>query len=279
MQFSTVSIFTTQNTTYLSNTLVTDDDGTTRSNVKHNYNDLVEQEHPGFMEGGTLLDEDTGQRYGGKIPSRLKRSLGWPLTKSGAVKAENPGMLPIYVPAISNLWSDIAHRIRAIAREIYKMKTDGKTKIPGAFLKGECAMLKRSLGFYCRKNRRFGKEYYCTHAKCVILHKFNRHELCHISWCKHVKNQRPWNRDGPLVEDDQRRYRSTNTPEEEKFFDKVCAKIFPLLSYAKMEQLFHWFQTQKNETLNEQACAICPKDKYLGGRMTLYDRLRMIVDY
>ena len=45
----------------------------------------------------------------------------------------------------------------------------------------------------------------------------------------------------------------------------------PLLQPERMSELHHPFQTQK------QATALVPKDKFLGGKMQLHDRLRLLV--
>ena len=52
--------------------------------------------------------------------------------------------------------------------------------------------------------------------------------------------------------------------------------MLPLLSDEKMKEIHHGFHTQKNETLQRQATAVAPKDRFLGGKMQLYDRLRLV---
>ena len=57
----------------------------------------------------------------------------------------------------------------------------------------------------------------------------------------------------------------------------VEARALPLLMPDKMKEIDHPFQTQKNEALQRQATALVPKDKFLGGKMQLHDRLRLLV--
>lgn len=53
--------------------LVTDDDATTRANVKHSLHDIVEAQHP-------------GSKVNGEIPPRRKRALGWPTDHNNKLK-------------------------------------------------------------------------------------------------------------------------------------------------------------------------------------------------
>ena len=77
--------------------------------------------------------------------------------------------------------------------------------------------------------------------------------------------------------DNEKKYRATNTAGEKKLLKKIEDKVFPLLVPHKMREVHHPFYTQKNETLQQQATAIAPKeDHFLGGKMQLYDRLRLI---
>jgi hypothetical protein len=59
-------------------------------------------------------------------------------------------------------------------------------------------------------------------------------------------------------------------------YDKVKKKVMYLLTEEKMREVHHPFNTQKNETLQRQATAVAPKDRFLGGKMQLYDRLRLV---
>lgn len=43
-----------------------------------------------------------------------------------------------------------------------------------------------------------------------------------------------------------------------------------------MQQIHHPFSTQKNESLNRNATAVAPKDRFYGGTMQLFDRLRVV---
>jgi hypothetical protein len=76
--------------------LVTDDDSTTRCNVKHSFHDVIEKNFPGSKDGTR------------KIPSRMKRQLGWPIT-DGNKLAKDYGNLPIDVPEPKNLLSNPQH--------------------------------------------------------------------------------------------------------------------------------------------------------------------------
>ena len=117
---------------------------------------------------------------------------------------------------------------------------------------------------------------FANKGKCVVLHLFNDHSCCRVDWCTHLKAAVEMDPKKKEKLYDPRKYRSTATKSEEKLFVKVKAKVMPLLCANKMAEIHHPFHTQKNETLQRQATAVAPKDKFLGGKMQLYDRLRLI---
>ena len=245
--------------------LVTDDDATTRANVQHSYHDICERNHPGSMVDG-------------KIPSKMKRRLGWPLDKNGKVVSKNPGKLPIHVPPPKLFWSDPSHCVRSIGTAFYECKstsTSDKKKDDG-LTKHECNNAIRNIGYFIKRNKSMSPEEFNGKAKCVLLHLFNDHSACDVQWCTHLKAKEEPDPEKKKGIDNQRKYRKTDTKEEKKLFEKVKGKVLYLLSEEKMHEVHHPFRTQKNETLQRQAASVAPKDRYYGGRTQLIDRLRLV---
>ena len=159
------------------------------------------------------------------------------------------------------------------------MNGDPKTKPVDKLLGDECGKIKRSFGYYVKKNQHWSKEKFCGDARCVYLHLFNDHSKCDAYWCSALKARNetdPVKKKELEEKDNKKKYRSTNTAEEKALKDKVAKKLEYLLVESKMKEVYHPYQTQKNEALQRQATAVCPKDRFLGGRMQLHDRLRLV---
>jgi hypothetical protein len=242
---------------------VTDDDSTTRSNVKHSLADVIEREHPGSKNAQ------------GKIPGHLKWRLGWPVDAKGK-PLNDTGRLPIHVPEPKRLLSDPQHMIRCIGNAFFECKTGKEKKCDDGLMKDECLNAKRHIGYYIKKNQHLPQKVFVSKGKCVFLHLFNDHSCCDVSWCTKLKADRELDPQKKVAIDNPLKYRNTNTKNEMIFYHKVRDKVLPLLTEQKMNEVYHPFHIQKNETLQRQATAVAPKDRFLGGRMQLYDRLWLV---
>jgi hypothetical protein len=89
-------------------TLVTDDDATTRANVRWNLKDYYDK----VLGKGNWRKED--------IPE-------WPRTDTGKCKAKDSGMMPLEVEEVKEFLCDISHRVKCIGSSMYELL---KTKAP-----------------------------------------------------------------------------------------------------------------------------------------------------
>ena len=237
--------------------VVTDDDSTTRSNLKHS------------------LKDEFNQRFGDTWNSRNKRRLGWPVGPDNKL-LKDTGKLPLNVPVPLNLLSDPAHRIRGVGYAAFDCKSEAKIKNDKGLMKVECLNIKRNMGYYVKTNQELSDEEFNRRGMCVLQHLFNDHSLCDKRWCTHLKAQDEDDPEKKATLDNPHKYRKIETTEEKKLYKKLKEKIGSLLVPSKMQQVHHRFCTQKNESLNRNATAVAPKDRFYGGTMQLYDRLRVI---
>ena len=135
--------------------LVTDDDSTTRSNVKHALADVVEKNHPGSKNAD------------GKIPGHQKRRLGWPVDENNKLLKCN-GKLPIEIPQPKRLLSDPQHRVRGVGAALFDCKSNKTYKNDEGLLVDECQNGKRNFGYYLKKNQDYTDEDFESKGVCII---------------------------------------------------------------------------------------------------------------
>jgi len=143
-------------------------------------------------------------------------------------------------------------------------------------MKVECLNIKRNMGHYVKKNQHLPDDEFNSKAMCVTQHLFNDHSLCDIKWCTKLKADAETDEERKKEIDNPNKCRKIETNDEKKLYKKVKQKIGVLLEPSKMQQVHHPFSTQKNESLNRNATAVAPKDRFYGGTMQLFDRLRVI---
>jgi len=183
--------------------VVTDDDSTTRSNLKHS------------------LKETFNQRHGeGNWNSRTKRQLGWPVGPDNKL-VKDTGRLPLNVPTPNFLHSDKGHRIRGVGYAAFDCKSEAKVKNDKGLMKVECLNIKRNMGYYVKTNQHLSDDDFNRRGMCVLQHLFNDHSLCDIKWCTHLKAQAE---DDPVKKaklDNQNKYWKVETAEEKKLHKKA----------------------------------------------------------
>jgi hypothetical protein len=135
-------------------TLVTNDDRTTRANVrwkKKEYFDAI------FGEGNWT-----------------KKLVGWPKTsdKLGAAYTAENGFFPLEIPQVERYLSDIAHRVKSIGKRAYKLEKQVKE------MKGfDCEKIKRLAAYSFHTNRDLPFKDFKTRSHCIYMHHFDDHSL------------------------------------------------------------------------------------------------------
>ena len=253
-------------------TLLTDDDSTVRANMLHSYKAIADRDYPGW-----------DQRPGGCG----KGGTDWPYqvktNKKGVTyKAyyKDYGKVPLNLPSVRYFWSDVGHRVKCIAKMIFQLKY--KTNKPdkngeiGLHKCWECLKLKKQAGYFFKgkDNQALPFNEFKAKAHCIYLHHFNDHSCCNESWCKVLKSRRQENPLG-LTQTYLAKFRSKVN--DAQLFLKVKDDFDYYLTDAMLEQVYHCYSTNKNESLNRRISAVAPKDRYFSGTMSLHDRICNVV--
>ena len=263
-------------------TIVTDDDSTTRANLRHS------------------LKEELDAKYG---DGGWQKTDHWPRVDNDPKKAfvKDNGLMPLWAPAVLHYLCDISHRVKVIGSMCYDIKQGkdpSKEKKRGGapnqkkkpwhectseeqehrsknkMQKYDCEKIKVLAGYYLHGNRHLPFGDYFKNSHCIYLHHFNDQSLCHSKWCK-VKRCHENGTDLPADYCVNNKFRDKE--EHAELFGKVKAGMQTYLTTEALQMCYHPFCTQKNESLNRKSTATAPKDRFYGGTKTLSDRLRMVV--
>ena len=247
-------------------TLCTDDDSSVRANTKYNLKQFYDARHG--------------------AGNWTKEGVGWPSKqythprtgKTSTVYNKDYGHLNLQCYPIEKYVTDINHRVRVIAKGVFKLKNTAKRVPAGKLAREECYRLKGLTSLYLKdkKNRDLPFEEFCRRAPCMYLHHFNDHSCCDVSWCKVLQSTRT---DGveatALTVAYKKRFRDKET---DWVTFKAVEDIFaPYLTKTAMIQCYHGHDTNKNESLNRKCSATAPKDRYFSGTMSLDYRFRLVV--
>ena len=96
--------------------------------------------------------------------------------------AENGGKLPQGIPE-PTFYADPSHRIKCMAKPIYKMVTSPPVKDPGRCKNIDACRVKKYTSCCIAKNRMLPIDEFCSKAKAPIEHLFNCHTWCDAEWC------------------------------------------------------------------------------------------------
>ncbi len=131
--------------------LCTDDDSTTRANVRPSYKEVM------------------------KAKGLSSKASFWPKTKGGSYVVDR-GKLPLCVRPISDYLADPSHRGKSVGRAFYKL--EGKRGKELKFTSTDCEHLKRNYSFWHRQNRNETYDVFRARYVAVIDHHFGDHSSC-----------------------------------------------------------------------------------------------------
>ena len=262
----------TGNTGAYIHTLLTDDDSQTRANLLHSYKAIADRDYPGWDDKAT-----GGCGKGG---------TDWPFeyrtTKHGKeYKAyyKDYGKVPLNIPQVQVFKSDIGHRVKCIGSMVFSHKYKSKEpekKGEIGLHRWECLKLKKMAGYYFKRddNQALPLEEFKSKSHCIYLHHFNDHSCCNVSWCKVLKSERPVN---PLQLTASYLAKFRCKDKDSKLFHKLIKGYEPYLNDAALEQVYHEYSTNKNESFNRRVTAVAPKNRHFSSTMSLHDRICNVV--
>jgi hypothetical protein len=205
--------------------IVTDDDSTTRANLRHSIKGSVWMTKYG--DGGWIKGDH------------------WPRVDPDDPKSKlcDNGLMPLWVPQVLLYLCDISHRVKVIGSMCYDIKKGKDPRPPPVIAvlddedemtlkmgtpvlqchqedqeesctqaqetkeeamerltkeeqehrsknnmqKYDCEKIKVLAGYYLHGNKHLPFEEYCQKAHCIYLHHFNDHSCCNRKWCKPLR--------------------------------------------------------------------------------------------
>ena len=226
--------------------IVSDDDSTMKSNLKHSYKE--------------------------KINKGLMRAEDWPKTKSGAKKTDN-GRLPLEILEPSFL-ADFNHRVKTVGKQIYALadlpKRDSKVDTAlAARVKGYWGAMLKQVRYLNWEN---DDETIVSKAAAPIEHLFKNHVHCCSTWCYVLKAQ---NENKSYLPDPQKPL--FDKVVDFKMYEQLCSAVARFQTKKNILECLHKYDTQQNESLNMSVSRYVPKFKHFGTTMALDTRVRCVI--
>jgi hypothetical protein len=222
-------------------TMIGDDDATTRSTCTTNWK-AYKEAHPGVPQ----------HTY---WPFRLSN-------KNQRVYAKS-GRLDWHVRPPAQFLCDPTHRLRVFTGKYYAAaQKEKETDIS----KADAHRMKRNLGDAVKQYRGASFERFQQAVDAALYHHFNKHEYCDPVWCKYCGDNPTKKNPRNLVRDDN----SKKWPNMFKIHKYYTAEEF-------LRQLWHIWDSQKNESMNRKIAAAAPKDVVFSTTMSLADRIALII--
>ena len=226
--------------------IVSDDDSTMKSNLKHSFQE--------------------------KIQAGLMRNIDWPKTQKGNKKSDS-GRLPISIPEPSFL-ADFNHRVKVIGKSVYFLATMAKRDSDVSKVTAE--RVKTNWGSMLKQIRHLDWEKDYTTIKSKVLapieHMFDNHDHCDESWCQFLKARRELKTYRP--DESKPMFQKT---ENEREYKQLCAAVERFQSDENIRECLHPYNTQLNESLNMCVSRYVPKFKHFGTTMSLDSRVRCVI--
>ena len=234
-----------ENHGYTCGVIVSDDDSTMKSNLKHSY------------------------KY--KIEAGLMSLNDWPKTRQKLRK--DSGRLPIEIPEPRFL-ADFNHRVKTVGKAVYLLaslpqKESKVTKdIANRMKLYWGSMLKQIRYLHWEKN----EEEIKRKVLAPVEHLFNDHQYCDHSWCYVLKAQKE---NKPYVPDEKKPLFNKQT--DEKMYSQLKESVARFQTEQNVIECLHKYDTQSNEGLNMSVSRYVPKFKHYGTSMSLNTRVRCVI--
>ena len=228
--------------------IVTDDNSTMKSNLKHSWKEKVEK---GIM-----------------------KQSEWPRTKRNVAKKDT-GRLPLDVPEPSFL-ADFNHRVKTVGKTVYGLAALSKRE--SEVSKEIAARIKAYWGTMLKQIRYLHWEEENEDIKGKVLapieHLFNNHQYCDAQWCYILKAQKEGKsyvpeENRPLYDKDK----------HNKMYQQLKEVVTRFQTEENIRECLHKYDTQVNEGLNMSVSRYVPKFKHYGTTMSLDTRIRCVIGH
>ena len=231
---------------YTIGTIISDDDSTMKSNLKHSLKEKVQL--------GLMCEAD------------------WPKTQKGNKKSDN-GRLPLNIPE-PHFLADFNHRVKVVGKTIYYFAKMAKKH--SNVSKGTAERVKTNWGSMLRQIRHLSWEKDHSTIKSRVLapieHMYGNHDHCDESWCPYLKAQ---NEQKEYVPKEGKEIFCKK--ENKREYEQMVKAVERFQTDENIKECLHSFDTQYNESLNMSVARYVPKFKHFGTTMSLESRVRCVI--
>ena len=227
-------------------TIVSDDDTTMKKILRHNYDELV--------KCGDMKRED------------------WPKNDQGEFLTS--GNLSNNIPEPKFL-ADFNHRVKSVGKVVWdlarKPKKDSLVdKSVAMRLKLYWSkMLNQIQDLDIKNDWKKVKD----SVSAPIEHIFDNHQHCNIDWCYSLKATKEGKQYTPSVQ----RPFYDKTGKYKSMYEQLISGLERFQTKRSIEECLHPFDTQKNESINQQIARFVPKFKHFGTTTALDTRVATVV--
>lgn len=175
------------------------------------------------------------------------------------------GKLPGNIPE-PRFVADPNHRRKGLTGECYKLYSQSK-KLRMTMTKMDCQRLGRNYGYFVRSLGTIPEDEYLQSSEAVLDHHFDIHTNCCSTWCKR-KNMTAEEKAAS-----QRYYRSMDNKEDSELYNVLKGIVARFTTMERLKEVDHGMDTNVNESFNNTASWIAPKNKVYCGSGSLHTRL------
>ena len=224
-------------------TLVTDDDSSTKNILKQSYKaQEAEAKEKGLM-------------------------YVWP--RKDGIRIKDTGLLPLGHPN-PVFTADVNHRLRGKSRLEYSLakKSQAKsscTHTDADRLKRNTSLSVHSNRYSCETVQEFQDEF-----TCVLEHHFGNHARCK-EWCPFIKNEHDKEKQAKLI------YRNKTSEENIKLYNQLKEITNKYAQEKVISEIFHSWDTNINESVNHFITKFVRKDSFLCGSICAKARIYVAV--
>ena len=226
-------------------TIVSDDDSSMRSQMRHSYRELIN--------------------------NQMMTESEWPKTVKG-IKKPDKGKLPIHMKP-PNFVADPNHRVKVFGKHIYDLAKSSK-KISEVD-KPLAQRMKEYWGKMLSQIRNLNpvedERKIEKMASAPLEHVFDNHENCG-DWCYKKKAM---TKGDIYVPPPNRPFYSKEV--NSKMYNQIREVVQNFNGMDTLKESIHSYDTQKNEALNQCISRVAPKFKHFGATLTLHTRIHLVI--